>query len=446
MKKRSKDLTEGSILKLILLFAGPILFGQFLQNLYNSADAVVVGRFVGRTALAAVTLCSDIAQFLIGFFTGLSTGAGVLFARYFGARDQKTLSAAIHTTMAFSVIIGCVLAGLGVILTSAILRILACPEDVMHEATVYMRIYLVGILFTAIYNLASGVLRAVGNSRGPFYYLAISCITNVGLDLLCVAVLKMGVAGAAIATVLSQLLSVSLIFRDMLRTQDVYQISIHNMKIDKRILGEVLRLGLPSGIQTMLVPISNVFLQRYVNLFGSAAMAGVGAAKKIDKYAAMFSNSLGLSTATFVSQNAGAGKNERTFRGIRTSLGICAVAVFLVGVPLYIFSPAFIGIFTSDAEAIKLGVSMVHTIVPFLFLQSLSHVFGNSLRGFGYSTAAMILGLSGLVGCRQLFLNASMLVNFSLENVFYAYPVGWSTYAVPSIIFYLVVIKRRFKN
>ena len=418
--------------------------GQLLQNLYNSVDAIVVGNFVGTTALAAVSSSVDIAQLIVGFFSGLSAGAGVLFSMYFGAKDQKMLHVAIHTTLTFSFFLGLVMVVVGILLTPVLLRTMACPEDVWAEAALYLRIYMVGILFTSIYNISAGILRAVGNSRAPFFYLAVASGSNVVLDFISVNWLGMGVAGVALATIISQLLSVILIFRDMLLTNDVYKISLRDLRINKQLLLKVLGLGLPAGIQNCLIAISNVFVQRYVNMFGSAAMAGIGAGKKIDKYAGLTSNSIGLASATFISQNLGAKQNKRAIHGLRICLLLCSIVVSLIAIPIYSYASAVIRIFTADEQAVFYGVAMIRTIMPFMFLNALVHVFANAVRGFGKSRVVMVMMLIGMVGCRQLFLHLAMQISFDVKNVFYAYPVGWGSAGLLILAYYILVIRRNY--
>ena len=331
MKKSSTDLTQGSITGQLVMFMLPILLGQIFQSVYNSVDAIVVGNALGKTALAAGTSCADIGFLLVGFFSGLSTGAGVLFARYFGAKKQQLLHDSIHTAVLFSVIVGMSMAVTGVLVTPLLLKMTDCPPDVYGEAEAYLRIYLVGILFTAIYNVGAAVLRAVGDSKNPFLYLVISSVSNIFLDLLFVMVIPMGVAGAAFATILAQGLSVALVFRRLIKADDVYKLSLRDLKIDKKILKEVIDLGLPSAIQSSLISLSNLFVLRYINGFGSSATAGIGAAQKIDKFAGIPAQSLGLSLAPFVSQNFGAGKTDRAVKGIRVSVALAFGFIAVAG-------------------------------------------------------------------------------------------------------------------
>lgn len=445
MRKTSMNLTQGNILKLILTFAVPIFIGQIFQNLYNSVDAIVVGNAVGTTALAAVSSSADISHLLIGFFTGLSTGSGVLFSRYFGAKNYDKLHEAIHTALLFAVILGLIMTFIGIAITPALLRLVDCPEDVFAQASQYLRIYLIGVLFTAVYNVAAGVLRAVGDSRSPFYYLIISSVVNVTVDLFLVLVLKMGVAGTALATVISQLVSVVLVFRRMLRTDDVYRLVWKDLKLKKDLLLEILDLGLPAAIQASLTSISNLFVLRYINGFGSAAMAGIGAAKKIDRFAGMVAQSLGLATSTFVGQNYGAKKIARAYKGIRVCLAASFVYVAVVGIVIYSNASLFVRIFTSNEDAIYYGVAMITTMMPFYYAQSLNQIFSNAVRGFGKSRVVMMLSLIGMIGCRQLYLAISMSISHSVINIYIGYPLGWFISAVAVMLYFFLVIRKKFK-
>ncbi|MBQ3864311.1 MAG: MATE family efflux transporter [Clostridia bacterium] len=445
MRKSSVNLTEGNIYKLIIKFALPILVGQIFQNLYNSVDAIVVGNAVGTTALAAVSASADISHLLVGFFTGLSTGAGVLFSRYFGAGDHQRLHDSIHTAITFALILGTAMTLTGIVITPLLLKIVDCPQDVHAQAMLYLRIYLIGILFTAIYNVASGVLRAVGDSRSPFRYLIISSFVNIALDLLLVLVLQWGVAGTAIATIFSQLISVILVFRRMVKTDDVYHLVLRDLGIKKQYLVQILDLGLPAAVQASLTAISNLFVTRYINGFGSAAMAGIGSAKKIDKFAGMVAQCLGLSAATFVGQNYGAGKIRRAYQGVRTCLIISFIYVAVIGTIIYTNASLFVNIFTSNADAVYYGVAMITTMMPFYFAQALNQIFSNAVRGFGKSRMVMVLSLLGMIGCRQIFLAVSMAYNHSVYNIYIGYPVGWFFSALFVMIYYFVVIRRRFR-
>lgn len=446
MKKRSKDLTQGNIAKQILLFAIPILLSLTFQNLYNSVDSVVVGRLVGTTALAAVTASGDVSRLIISFFTGLSTGSGIVFSRYFGAKKYDDLHKATHTTLLFSVLLGLFMVILGITLTPVLMTLVACPPDVLAEATLYLRVYFIGTLFTSIYNVATGILRAVGDSRTPFYYLVIATCVNVVLDYFFVGILHIDVLGVALATIISQLLSVVLIITKMLKTKDVYRLDIRSLRIDKSILVEVLRLGIPAAIQSCLTSFSNLFVLRYQNTFGSIAMAGTGAAKKIEKFVSMISHAIGQSTATFVAQNVGAGKYKRTAHGMRHILILAFISVVLIGSPIYIFAEPIVRLFTEDAAAVVYGVEMIRVMMPFYYLLALQNIFSNAIRGFGYSIISMILTSGGLIVCRQIYLAVAMAIDYSIIHVYVSFPVGWGCAALLGILYYFMVIRKKFSH
>ena len=444
MKKSSSDLTKGNVARQLLMFALPILMGQILQNLYNSVDAIVVGRSVGKTALAAVSASADITHLIVGFFTGLSTGAGILFARTFGAKDYKKLHDAIHTAVTFSVILGIIMAALGVLLTPLLLRIVACPADVWQEADAYLRIYFIGILFTAIYNIGAGVLRSVGDSRNPFLYLMVSSAVNIVMDLLLVVVFPLGVQGAAIATIVSQLLSVVLVFRRLLKSEDVYRLYVKDLHIDHKLLMEILDLGIPAAIQASLISISNMFVSRYINSFGSDAMAGIGAAKKVDKFVGMVAQSIGQAIATFIGQNFGANRLDRAFKSIRVAILFNLCYILVIGSVIYCNAESFVWVFTTDANAVLFGVEMIHTMMPLYFMQSLNQIFANTVRGFGKSRVVMLCSIFGMIVCRQIFLAISMHIDWNVRNIYLGYPFGWTCAALLVFLYYYFKIHRKY--
>ena len=446
MRKSSTDLTEGNIIQQIVLFALPIMLGQIFQNLYNSVDAIVVGNYVGTTALAAVSSSSDIAQLLNGFFTGMSTGCGILFARYFGAKDYQKVHDSIHTALTFAISLGLAMAVLGIIFTPFLLNVVGCPQDVYDQAAEYLRIYLAGILFTSLYNVGAGVLRAVGDSRTPFYILVISSCVNIVLDLLFVVLFRMGVMGVAFATIISQFSSVCMVYFRLLHTDDVYKVTLSHLKIDRELLKEVIDLGLPTAIQSSLISTSNLFVQRYINSFGSAAMAGIGAAKKIDKFAGLISQSMGLSITTFVSQNYGAQRLDRAFKGIRQTLILNFIMVACMGTVIFSFAPFFVNIFTKDAAAAGFGVGMIRVMMPLYIFQALNAIFSGATRGFGRSRNVMLLSIFGMVVCRQIFLAITMSIEHNVRFVYFGYPVGWGFSALFVYIYYRHQIKNKFKN
>ena len=397
--------------------------------------------------MAALTASSEISNLIITFFVGLSAGSGVVFASYYGAKDQENLHKSIHTAITMAVIMGIVMATLGIVFAPAMLRMVECPDDVFDSAVIYLRVYLIGVFFTSLYNVATGVLRAVGDTKTPLYYLVIACVTNIALDLFFVLIIPLGIFGVALATIMAQSLTVVLVYGKMMRSNDVYRLCLSDLHVDRAIMLRVLKLGLPAAIQSCMVSFSNLFVQRYVNLFGSSAMAGVGAASKINKYVSEVAKSLGTSAMIFISQNLGAGKTKRAYAGIRSAILISVVGIAAMGIPIYYGAPVLVGLFLKESAAIQSGVLMVSTIVPWYYLQSTYQILVNSIRGFGYSTTAMVTMMSGLIVCRQIFLAIAMPLTDNVHTVFISYPVGWgSTVVISTLVFWFIVRKKMPKE
>ena len=311
MNSKSTLMTEGPIYKQIIKFAFPILCGNIFQQLYNTVDSLVIGNFVGKESLAAISSTSSLIFLLVGLFTGIFSGADVVISRYFGAGDTKKVQASVHTSVAFGIISGVVMTIIGTLLAPQILKLMGTPETVFDKAIVYVRIYFLGIITVVLYNTASGIFQAVGNSKSPLYYLITSSIINVILDLLFVVVFKMGIAGAAIATVIAQGVSVCLAFYNLSHTADVHRVNFKKVKIHKDILREILSMGIPSGVQNSVIALANVVVQSNINSFGAAAVAGCGSYSRIEGFAFIPITSFALSMTTFIGQNLGSQKYER---------------------------------------------------------------------------------------------------------------------------------------
>ncbi|MCD8103428.1 MAG: MATE family efflux transporter [Lachnospiraceae bacterium] len=437
------DLTQGDILKSLAWFAAPILIGQLLQTLYNSVDSIVVGRFVGTSTLAAVTASATITQVFVGFFNGMAAGASVVFSRNFGAGQYLDLKESIHTAMTFSLLLGLIIAGLGVIAAPLLLHLVSCPDDVYAEALVYLRIYMGGALFMSLYNVGASVLRSVGNSRSPFWYLVTSSSMNIALDVLFVRGFRMGVAGVTVATVIAQFTSVALAFRKMMMADERYRFSFRELKIRGSLLGEIVRMGLPAGIQACVTSLSSMFLQRYINEFSSAAIAGIGSAMRIDQFAGMPCNALGLAMTTYIGQNLGAKKPDRARKGVWISLAAACTMVVVVGIPSYFFAERLVGIFSSDPEVIQYGAGMLHVIMPVYLVMGFQMLFGGIIRGYGYSQETMYMTLGGIVAVRQLWLAVALHFDHNIKWIYWGYPVGWGVTALLMLAFYLLVIQRK---
>ena len=335
-KEKVNQITEGVIWKQLLLFFFPIVFGTFFQQIYNTADTIVVGRFVGKQALAAVGgSASQIANLIVGFFVGLSSGAAVVISQFYGAKDKKNLSKALHTAFAFSIAAGIVLTVVGIFLTRPALLLMKTPADVVEDSAVYLHIYFGGMVFNLVYNMGAAILRAVGDSKRPLYVLIITCVLNIILDLLFVVAFGMGVTGVAVATVTSQVISALIVAVMLLKTREIYVLKINQIRFDRRMLFSVLRIGIPAGLESVMYNISNIVIQVFVNNLGTDTVAAWGTLGKIDALFWMVINAFAISITTFVGQNYGAGKMDRVHKGVRTCMGITAGATVLLSVILY---------------------------------------------------------------------------------------------------------------
>lgn len=436
------DFTQGKIIRQMVLFSVPIVLGELFQNLYNSVDALIVGNFVGETALAAVSICTPIADFLIGFFNGMSIGASVLVGRAAGEGRQEKLSLTMRVSFTFSVILGAVLTTLGIILAPVLLQMTDVVDEVYQETIIYLRIYLGGLMFTVIYNIGAGILRAVGNAKTPFIILVVSCCVNILLDILLVTAVDLGVVGVAIATVLSQLVSVLLIYRALSHRDEKFSLAFPEMRVHRYIVKKMMGIGMPAGVQSSLISVSNLFIWRYVNRFGSAAMAGVGVAQRLDKFVALPGKAFGMTLTTFVSQNVGAKNRERSNQGIISCMVLSLSVISVLGTIVFCFAPVCVTLFNSEPEIVEIGVSMMRSIIPFYGLLVVREVFLGALRGYGNTRVPMVLSLVGMVGLRQVFLAVSMQANPTLVNIYICYPISWGATAIMIIIYYGLVMKK----
>ena len=425
-KDASVNLTEGPIAKQILLFTVPLLLGNVFQQFYNAADTVIVGKFVGKQALAAVGSSGALINLLVSLLMGVAVGAGVVVSRYYGAKQYEEMRATIHTTIAFGLIAGVALTVVGVAITPLLLRWMQTPESVMESSVLYFRIYFAGVLTTVMYNIGSGIYRALGDSKRPLYFLIISTIINIILDLLFVAVFHMGIGGAAIATVVAQGLSMVLVFYKMMREDTVYRVSWREIRIHKRFLRQIIAIGLPSGIQNGIVSLSNVVVQSNINSFGDIAMAGCGAYNKLDGFALLPAGSFSLALSTFVSQNIGAEQYDRAKKGAAFGLIAAMVISELAGVLIYFTAPQLVGFFNDDPEVIRYGVLMARNIVFAYALVAYSNAMAGVLRGAGLSRVPMFV----MVGCwcvlRVLWIQIMVPLTQDIRFVFWSYPITWT--------------------
>ena len=434
---KGNRITEGSIFGQLLLFFFPILFGTFFQQLYNTADAMVVGRFVGKQALAAVGgSTSTLINLLVGFFVGLSSGATVVISQFYGARKADKVHWAVHTSIAFSVIGGIIFMIVGLVGSPWALEAMKTPEDVMGHAVVYIRIYFLGIIVNLVYNMGAGILRAVGDSRRPLYFLIASCFTNIILDVLLVAVLGMGVAGAALATITSQLLSAVLVVLALMKTDDMYKLEWKKVRIDQRMLQRIVRIGIPAGMQSVMYKISNVIIQAGVNTLGTDNVTAWATYGKVDGLYWMMINALGISATTFVGQNFGAGRLDRVRKGAGACMVIGVVLTASVGVVLYNGGHLLVELFTTDQQVQAISMDLLHFMVPTFITYIAIEILSGTLRGVGDAWMPLIITGIGVCAVRVLWIMFVLPHYHTIIGAAFCYPLTWSLTTVAFVIYY----------
>ena len=437
MDSSSSLMTEGCIWRKIVKFALPICWGNLFQQLYNIVDSVVVGNYVGRDALAAISSTGSLIFLLVGFFGGIFMGAGVVVSKYFGANKKESVQKAIHTSIAFAIIAGIILTVVGTLLTPQILRLMGTPDSVFSNATLYVRIYFMGILSVVLYNTSSGIFQAVGDSKHPLYYLIISSIVNVVLDLIFVVIFKWGIGGAAFATIISQTVSVVLSFYKLSTTNDVYKVDFKKIHIDPRILKEIIRLGLPAGIQNSVIALANVVVQANINAFGSVAMAGCGSYSKIEGFVFIPITSFAMSMTTFIGQNLGAKKYDRAKEGAKFGIITSIILAEIIGVIFFILAPQLISLFNGEPEVVQFGTSQSRTIALFYFLLAFSHCIAGILRGAGKAVVPMFVMLICWCIIRVTYITITTHFIPMIQVVFWAYPLTWFLSSIIFLIYYL---------
>ncbi|MCI8846067.1 MAG: MATE family efflux transporter [Lachnospiraceae bacterium] len=431
-------MTEGSIGRKIIAFALPLFLGNLFQQLYNTADSLIVGNFLGSNALAAVSSSGNLIFLMVGFFHGIAAGAGVVIARYYGARELKSVKKAVHTTIAFGLAAGIFLTIAGVLLTSHILIWMGTPADVLPESTVYFRIYFMGSLSFVMYNVFVGILQSVGDSRHPLVYLIVSSVINILLDLLFVGVLGFGVGAAAFATILSQFISAFLcLFRLIFKSPEDYQVSLRLIRFDLPMLRQIIANGLPAGFQNSIIALANVVVQSNINKFGKMAVAGCGAYSKIEGFGFLPITCFSLALTTFISQNLGAKQYERAKKGARFGI-LCSITMAeVVGIFIYFTIPILISAFNRTPEVIAYGTTQARTVTLFYFLLSFSHCIAGILRGAGKASVPMITMLCFWCIVRVSYI--TLIVRFIpvINVIFWAYPLTWSLSSIVFLIYFL---------
>ncbi len=443
--KTEVDMTQGSIIALLLNFAAPLLLGNIFQQLYNTVDTWVVGNYVGKNAFSAVGTLSPIINTIIGFFIGFSNGACVIISRHFGAGDKEKVQRAVHTFVTVTLILCVVFTILGIALTPLMLDLIKSPAEVRSEQYTYLSIYFAGVTGLLLYNMGSAILRAVGNSVYPFLFLVVSALLNTAMDLVFVIAFDMGTAGVAYATIAAQLVSAILVMAMLFKTDSSVRVRLKSLRIDRNILGGIFRIGLPAALQMSVTAFSNIFVQSYINFFGADCMGGWTAYSKIDQLLFLPMNSLSLATQTFVGQNLGRRLTDRTRRGVRTSLLMSMTCTAVLIIPVVAFAPSLVRFFIDDSEAgvIRYGTLFLRMISPFYIMCCLNQIYGGALRGAGEARASMIIMLGSFVLFRQIYLFVvSNYVSNTVVAISLGYPLGWLLCSILMFVFY----KRIFRD
>ena len=438
--RKDMDMTQGAIVPHILRFAFPLLLGNLFQQFYNTVDSWVVGNYVSKEAFAAVGSISPITNVLIGCFMGLASGAGVVISQYYGAKQYEKVSQTVHTSLVMTLVMGIVLSILGVLISPVLLQFMKTPESVMPEATAYLRIYFAGVMGLMFYNMGAGILRAVGDSQRPFYFLVCSALLNIVLDLLFVLVCGMGVEGVALATVIAQAVSAALILRTLAVSDNCTKLKLPELKCHWDMLRQIVNVGIPAAIQMMVLSFSNIFVQSYINYFGDNCMAGWAAYNKLDMFMFLPMQSISLASTTFVGQNMGIGQAKRARQGVKIAIVMTILITLAIMIPVVIAAPYLVGFFNSDPEVIRFGTMFLRYIAPFYIICCVNQIYFGALRGAGNTKVPMVIMIATFVVLRQIymFIMANYISN-TLIPVAFGYPVGWIACTLITVTYYHTV-------
>ena len=431
------QITEGVIWKQLLIFFFPIVIGTFFQQIYNTADSIVVGRFVGKEALAAVG--GSVKQFVnlvVEVFVGLTSGASVIVAQFYGAKDKKNLNKTLHTSYAFGIVTGFVVAVVGLLVTNTVLELMKTPQELMADSRLYLHIYFCGMIFNIIYNMGASILRAVGDSRRPLYVLMVTCGLNIVLDILLVVIFRLGVMGVAIATVSCQGISSILVTAMLMKEHPLFQLKLREIRFYRVSLNSVLRIGIPAALEATMYTIANLIIQVFVNELGTDTVAAWGTFAKIDAVYWMVVNAFGISITTFVGQNYGAGKVKRMRKSVGICLGMSYAGAILVSGVLYALAGPLYRLFTTDENVVRIGVDMMHFLLPSYFMYVVIGILSGALRGAGRVLVPMLLTCGGVCLIRIVWMFGVFPGHPGINTIMLSYPVSWGITAVLFIIYY----------
>ena len=431
------QITEGVIWKQLLIFFFPIVIGTFFQQIYNTADSIVVGRFVGKEALAAVGgSVNQIVNLVVEVFVGLTSGASVIVAQFYGAKDKKNLNKTLHTSYAFGIVTGFVVAVVGLLVTNTVLELMKTPQELMADSRLYLHIYFCGMIFNIIYNMGASILRAVGDSRRPLYVLMVTCGLNIVLDILLVVIFRLGVMGVAIATVSCQGISSILVTAMLMKEHPLFQLKLREIRFYRASLNSVLRIGIPAALEATMYTIANLIIQVFVNELGTDTVAAWGTFAKIDAVYWMVVNAFGISITTFVGQNYGAGKVKRMRKSVGICLGMSYAGAILVSGALYALAGPLYRLFTTDENVVRIGVDMMHFLLPSYFMYVVIGILSGALRGAGRALVPMLLTCGGVCLIRIVWMFGVFPGHPGINTIMLSYPVSWGITAVLFIIYY----------
>ena len=435
--KKDVDMTEGSIVRHIITFAFPLLLGNIFQQFYNTVDTWVVGNYVSNEAFSAVGTVGSIIFMLIGFYSGLASGAGVVISQHYGAKQYDKVKEAVHTSIVMTLVLAVVFTIVGIAMTPAALRFMDTPDNVFPESKAYLTTYFAGVAGLMIYNMGAGILRAVGDSKRPFYFLVVSALVNIVLDLLFVINFSLGVVGVALATIIAQGISAVLIMITLVRTDNCVKVSLKDLRVSWEMLGKIVKVGIPAALQMAITSFSNFFVQSYINYFGADCMSGWTAYSKIDQLVILPVQSVSLASTTFVGQNLGKMQAERAKKGVTVSLMLSVCSAIALMIPIMIFAPHLVGFFNSKAEVITYGTMILRVISPFNVIVCMNQIYSGALRGAGNSKVPMIIMLLSFVAFRQVYLFImSNFISNTVVAIILGYPAGWFVCSVITFIYY----------
>lgn len=437
MQQSQSDMLKGGIFRSILWFSIPLLVGNFFQQLYNTVDSYVVGNYVSTNALAAVGASTPVINMLVGFFMGLSTGAGVVISQYYGAGRTRLMSKAIHSSLALTAVLSVVFTAAGLLFTRPLLNAIGVPQEVMPDSVLYLTIYFTGMTFSLFYNIGAGILRAIGDSRHPLYYLAAASVVNIMLDFTFVCAFHMGVAGVAIATVIAQAVSSAMVMYKLIRTKESYQVRVREIRMNRLMIWKIVGIGFPAALQQSITSFSNVIVQSYVNYFGAAAMAGYSATLRIDGFLQLPLQSFNMAITTFVGQNIGAKQYKRVKKGVFAAWLMSSVVILAGAMFMFFNGRLIVRIFTDDAEVIRVGNAMLQIFAAGYIFLPVVQILNGALRGAGLSKVPMYFMVGCFVVLRQIYLMIAIPMTGKLELVFAGWPITWVVCAAGMLAYYL---------